>query len=246
MAGDYEKISHDIETRLVSAASEAFAEDLASVILYGSAARGMYRRGVSDVNILILLEKSSPRKIFRFGRTAARLIRRLKVTPLIMSRIEFDSSADVFPMEYHDIRDSHKILFGKNDISVPVPNRTNLRHQMEERLRGAVNDLRQMLSAAAGRERVLGAFLKGWSGAPNALFRGLVRLKASEAPPADPEELLSRVSREYGIDTLAFSELNLLRKGEKRSPLLVAEALLEALKAFAAVVDAMPADGGSA
>ncbi len=242
MAGGCEKIIADLESKLVPAAEEVFSGDLFSVVLYGSAARGTYRRGISDVNVLIVLEKSSPDRIFLFGKKAKRLIRRHRITPLIMSREEFAGSADVFPMEYGDIRDAHRLLRG-TEIDFPVPTRTNLRHQIEERLRGAVNDLRQMLIAAGGRERPLGFYLKSWSGAPNALFRGLARLKKPESPPADPEELLALTAREYGVDTSAFTELNSFRTGKKKPASGLAEALLASLKALAAAVDAMPSGG---
>lgn len=239
MSEDYQKIKSDIEEKFVSLVKEVFGNDLLSVMLYGSAARGAYRKNVSDINILIILETSIPRKIFRLGKTAARLFSRLRITPLIMTRKEFVSAADIFPMEYHDIRDSHRVLYGNGETGELLLTMTNLRHQLEERLRGAVNDLRHMLIAASGKEKILGHYLKSWSGAQNALFRGLLRLKKAESLPTDPEALLEQTSREYGIPTAAFTDLNILQRGGKISALKAAEGLLESLKALAAAVDSM-------
>jgi len=238
MAKNQESTVLEPLSRLVSVMKDVFAGDLASVILYGSAARGAYRRGVSDLNILILLEKSYPRRIFLFGKKAGRLIRRFRITPLIMSVPEFQGSADVFPMEYADMAEARRVLHGP-DPAFPALTRTNLRHQLEERLRGAVNDLRQMLIAAEGRERALGRFLRNWSGVPNAIFRGLAGLRGAAAA-RDPGETLVFVAREYGIPTDAFTDLGRLRGGESIPPGDLAGRLLEALKALAAAVDAMP------
>lgn len=246
MPDDYEKIKRDIEEKFLALLKTVFGADLSTVLLYGSAARGMYRKGVSDINILIILEKSSPRKIFELGKAAGSLTARHRITPLIMTRAEFASAADVFPMEYHDIRDSRRILFGRDEPADLELSRTNLRHQLEERLRGAVNDIRQMLILSGGREVLLKRFLKSWSGAQNSLFRGLLRLKGIETLPADAEQLLERTSSEYKITTSAFSDLNNLQRGGKMSSLEVADRLLESLKALAAAVDAMPAGGGDA
>lgn len=239
MSEDYEKIKVDIEEKFVSRVKEVYGNDLLSVMLYGSAARGAYRKNVSDINVLIILEKSVPQKLFRLGKDASRLFGRLRITPLIMTRQEFVSAADVFPMEYHDIRTAHRVLFGSNETGELLLTQTNLRHQLEERLRGAVNDIRHMLIAATGKERTLGLFLKSWSGAQNALFRGLLRLKNIENLPTDPEELLQKTAGEYGIPTGAFTDLNTLQRGGKISALKVAEELLESLKALAAAVDSI-------
>jgi hypothetical protein len=116
---------------------------------------------------------------------------------------------------------------------------TNLRHQLEERLRGAVNDLQAMLIASAGNEGTLGAYLKSWSGAQNALFRGLLRLKKAEALPNEPEALLEQTARDYAIPTAAFTELKDLQRRGKISAFTVAEGLLESLKALASAVNTL-------
>jgi len=246
VSDDYEKIKRDIEEKFPALLAAVFGGDLSSVLLYGSAARGMYRRGVSDINILIILEKSSPRKIFEMGKVTRSLAARHRINPLVMTRAEFVSSADVFPMEYYDIRDSRKILLGRDEAADLELSRTNLRHQLEERLRGAVNDIRQMLILSRGREWILKRYLKSWAGAQNSLFRGLLRLKGLDSLPADAERLLEKTSAEYAVTTSAFSDLNILQRGGKKSALEIAERLLESLKALAAAVDGMPAGGSGA
>jgi hypothetical protein len=113
---------------------------------------------------------------------------------------------------------------------------------MEEKLRGAVGDIRYMLMAAGGNPKLLGKFLLNWSGLGNALFRSLLRLKGAGEIPAGAEELLLQTAREYGIPPEGFSALNRFRQGEKTNPLELADSLLEPLKTLARAVDAMAGD----
>ncbi|MDR1932272.1 MAG: nucleotidyltransferase domain-containing protein [Spirochaetales bacterium] len=230
-------IPSDIARGFTLRLQAVFGGDLAAVILYGSAVRGAYRKNVSDINILVILEKSSPAKIFELGQKTGALMRRRRIVPLIMTRKEFASSADVFPMEYGDILEARSVLFGDERILDISLSRANLRLQLEEKLRGAVQDIRSMLGCAAGRRRLLGKFFVGWSGIGGSLPRALLRLKGIERTPPDAEALLARVEAEYGVSTRGFADLNRFRQGEKLPPLDLAESLLESLKALTEIVD---------
>ena len=241
----YNKIMQTVCANFTDRLKDLFGSDLLAVILYGSAARGTYRKGVSDINLCVILEKSSPRKIFEMGRVTKSFLRKHRITPLVMTHEELLSSADVFPLEYGDIREAHQVLYGDQNIFTLDLCRANLRYQLEEKLRGAVNDMRSMLLAAGGSEKLLGRLLVGWSGLGRTLFRALLRLKRISGIPADA--LLPRVSAEYGVCMDGFAALERFRQGEKNSAAGLAEALLEALKAFVRAVDAMPAgEGGPA
>ena len=212
---DTNQIQEVLKDRFVPLAEEAFGEDLRGVILYGSGAGGNFVRGISDVNILVILERLDSQTLERFGRRAARLLHRHRIAPLVMTRDEFVSSADVFPMEYLDIRQRHVVLLGRDDTADLELTTRNLRHQIEDGLRGSLSVLRQVLLGARGRPRALRRFLKRWLGAQTAVLRGLLRLKTEEAVPLDMRELLASIGREYGVDTSAFLGLLTLRERGK-------------------------------
>ena len=54
---------------------DRYGEDLVSVVLYGSAARGDYREGISDLNVLVLLRTLNP-ELLRRGTEITRSWRR--------------------------------------------------------------------------------------------------------------------------------------------------------------------------
>ena len=222
---------------------EVFAEDLLALVLYGSAAAGAYQAGVSDINTLVILENSSAAKIFRFGKAAKSLLRKNRISPFIMTREEFITAADVFPLEYHDILDTHTIVYGNKEILNIKVNQENLRYQLEEKLRGAVSDLRAMLIAAEGNEKLLAKLILGWSGLGSILFRGLLRLKGRSPRGLSAEAILGEAERVYGVSLEGFSVLQRLRQSKKprlpRAASAFADTLLEPLKALVRAVDAM-------
>jgi len=221
---------------------KVFAGDLVSVVLYGSAAWGGYCEGVSDINAFVILEKSNAVKLFEFGQAAKTLIRKYRISPFILTKEEFRDAADVFPMEYFDILENHYLVYGDNGILDITVNRENFRLQMEEKLRGAVGDLRNMLIAAGGNERLLKRFLINWSALGGVLFRGLLRLKGKNVIGSDNETTLALVEKEYNVSLEGFSALNRLRQAKKIrdfSASSLVDTLLEPLTALVHTVDTM-------
>jgi predicted nucleotidyltransferase len=208
---------------------DIFGEAVKSVILYGSAARGSYVHGNSDVNLLIIIKESDPQKILDLGSEHARLIKKLRLSLHILSEGEFIRSADIFPMEYLDIREAGKVLYGE-DISERLKlTKQNLRHQVEERLRGNINALRQALIASRGSSRLLSELLRESFGTLMAPLRGLIRLKTaafeeaasqnaassasgSSDDPAGEIDLLDQIGRVYEIDAAPLKEIYRFRE----------------------------------
>jgi predicted nucleotidyltransferase len=226
-----------------------FSGDLLAVVLYGSAAADAYpnstlayREGVSDINVLVILEKSSAAQLSMLGKTAKTLLRKYRISPFIMTREEFSTAADVFPLEYCDILEAHEVIYGNEEILKINVSKENLRFQMEEKLRGAVGDIRGMLIEARGNEKLLEKLILSRSSFGRVLFRGLLRLKGKSVTGLDAETTIAEVEKEYSVSLDGFSVLDRLRQGKKIHPLTptaFAETLLEALGSLVQKVDAM-------
>jgi len=201
---------------------DTFGDRLTSVLLYGSGADGSYRPGVSDVNILILLKEPQPELLERLAKEAKRVIRKRRITPMVISEEEYRRGSDVFPMEYLDIRDRHILLHG-SDLSGELEfSKVHLRHQLEEQLRGALFSLRQLILTARGRKKILSKELPRWYGTLHALFTGLLRLVTPEdtigTTPDGPTEALELLSKRFSFDKKPFEDLIALRQGGKVDP----------------------------
>ena len=166
-------------------------------------------------------------------------MRRYNITPLILTKSEFINSADVFPMEYADIGERNRVLSGSDETAALTLEKNNLRHQLEERLRGSVASLRQMLIASRGRKRVLSANLKILYGTLKALCRGLLNLKGIKEVPTEGTAIIDEVSKSFDMDADVLKRLIELRMGVKMDVLKLASQTLATLEELIIIVDSM-------
>jgi len=239
MAKTRESIQKTVEESFLKEVRGVFGDNLLSVMAYGSYISGDFIPGVSDINLLVILEKPDTGQIRLLGKRTYSTMRRFRITPLIMTRAEFINSADVFPMEYMDIKEKNSVLFGKDETESLSIKKNNLRHELEEHLRGSINSIRQMVSASKGRTRVLAGALKNLFGSLKALFRGLLRLKEIADIPREGSELVKKVQDEFGIPGEAFQKLLQLRSGKKQDPVKLSEEVLSSLEELTRIVDTM-------
>jgi hypothetical protein len=102
--------------------------NLASVVLYGSAATGDFIPRRSDYNILIALHRITPRDL-RNAHASVREWNRLgHPVPVYFTVSELQNAGDVFPIEFHQMQAARKVLYGRLTIDVtPSPRLEDLR-----------------------------------------------------------------------------------------------------------------------
>ena len=228
-----------VEGSFLNLLKSAFKDNLYSVIIYGSYVSGNFVEGISDVNILILLEEPLLDQIEKFGVEAHKSLKAYKITPLILTKAEFVNSADVFPMEYFDIKDRKKVIYGEDETRALSLTKKNLRHQLEERLRGNVASLRQVIIASHGKDKILSSYLKNLFGSFNALFKGLLQLKENTPGPEEINNTLEKIGEVFQLNTKPFLDFINFRKGEKLDPKTLAKNILVSLENLVSIVDKM-------
>ena len=228
-----------VENTYLTQLKETFGSNLVSVILYGSYVSGDFVPGVSDVNMLVILDHPDSGSIGTLGNRASRMMRKHNITPLILTKSEFVNSADVFPMEYADIRERNRVVYGSDETESLALKKRNLRHQLEERLRGSVASLRQVLIASRGRKSVLAANLKILYGSLKAQCRGLLNLKGAKDIPTEGTAIIDEVSRTFNLDAEALKKLLELRMGAKMDVWKLAAQTLATLEKLIIIVDSM-------
>jgi len=84
-----ESIQKTIEGSFIEALKNVFDANLLSVMAYGSYASGDFIPGTSDINLLVILEKPDTGQIGMLGKRMHSVMRKFRITPLIMTRTEF-------------------------------------------------------------------------------------------------------------------------------------------------------------
>lgn len=231
--------------------AERFAEDLVevygdrvvSVVLYGSAARGDYREGRSDLNVLVLLRRVDP-EVLRLGAKRARAwVEEGNPPPLLLGEDEWATSVDAFPIEFTDIREAHRVLYGADPFESVEVDRKHLRLQCEHELRGKQVQLRERYLLSAHEPDELGELLVRALPTFLVLFRVVLRL-AGEDVPREPERVVESTAALVGFDAAPMRAV--LRARDAGTPLRLpmedptAVGYLEAVARAAEYVDRLP------
>jgi len=128
---------------LVDRLRKAERERLVSVILYGSAAAGNHHTDFSDLNVLCVLTRVTPAEladaepVFKWWRAQG------NPSPLLLSEEELRNSTDCFAIEFHDMQERRRVLFGDDVIAGLSVDKTFYRAQIELELRAKLLRLRQ-------------------------------------------------------------------------------------------------------
>lgn len=229
---------HNFTARL----REAAGDNLVSLILYGSAASGEADT-YSDLNLLCVLRDLSFSHLAALGKVVESWTKQKQRPPLFMSERELKSSSDVFAIELIDIRQHHKVLFGKDllkDLDIAMRSH---RAQLEYELREKLILLRQrLLSVAEDDARIVDLLLHSFP-AFITLFRHLLIAQGKPAPKTKSEAVRSLVA-ENQSDAELFEQLLQARKESKNAIRMNARDAAQRYLAFAErlteMVDGLP------
>jgi predicted nucleotidyltransferase len=178
-----------------------------SAVLYGSAARGDYVPGASDINLLLVLDDVAPASLRALSPAFLDWRGRTPEPPLLVSREEWARATDVFPIEITDMQASHRVMRGADPLAGLIVSRADLRRALESELRGKLLRLRQGYTLLSHRPGDLGMLAA--SSAPTALvlFRCLLTLEGKSAGAADADGIVRAAGALAGFDPAAPLEI---------------------------------------
>lgn len=159
-------------------------DNLASVVLYGSAVAGDNRELQSDYNLLIALKRITPEDL-RLAQAPMREWQRLgHPLPVYFTVEELADAADVFPIEFHQMANARVVLYGQDPFEFVKLSDANLRHQTEYELRSKLIQLRRHYIPASVSIEKLSDLMSDSLSSFAALFRAVLLLHGQEAPVA--------------------------------------------------------------
>src|SRR2546425_1177084 len=179
---------------------------LVSLLLYGSAARGTHVAGRSDVNTLLVCDAADESLFAALGPVLRDWLRGGHPAPLILTAAEWRGSADVFPIEYEDIRAAHRVLAGRDPWPGITVRRDDARRQLEQELKGKLLRLRQAYAAHRGDGKRLGELVAASAGGFFTMLRAALRLAGRPAPAA-PDALLRESAATMGFPADGVAQL---------------------------------------
>lgn len=208
-----------------------------AAVLFGSSARGDFVEGVSDINLLLLLEDGTPATLARLTEPLRAWYAAGQLAPLVLTREEWLRASDVFPIEVVDLQDAHQLLRGTDPVSALKANLVYLRLALEADLRGKLLRMRRGFIALHHDPVAMSRMLAGGSSQMVLLFRALHRL-VGRPIPKERDAVVRGAAELCGFDAGAVLAVDRHRgSGEWRASRAEYEAYLGAVEAAVRFVD---------
>ncbi len=232
----------------VSRLRQAAGANLESVILFGSSVAGDFHSEFSNVNLFCVLHDCSFASLQALATAVKWWNGQKQPSPLFMTRIEILRSIDVFTIEFIDIQQHHRVLFGEDvfqGLSIPL---SLHRLQVEYELREKLELLRQHLLLASGSDSHMWQLLLRSVSSFTTLFRHVLMV-LGQSVPAGKRDAAQALAQQLGFDPSGVLQVLDVREGKAdRRKFNVAEVFsryLSAVEQVTAAVDKM-LDSGAA
>lgn len=187
-------------------------DNLASVVLYGSAAAGDHIEVRSDYNLLIALNRITPEDL-RMAQAPMREWQRLgHPLPVYFTVEELSDAADVFPIEFNQMAHARIVLYGHDPFEFVKLSDANLRHQTEYELRSKLIQLRRLYIPASVSVEKLCDLMSDSLASFAALFRAVLMIYGEQAPVAKPDCVRATV-RLLKLEAAPFERIFEFRSG---------------------------------
>ena len=205
-------VVHEALNGLVEDLRATHGANLASVVLYGSAAAGDDIELRSDYNVLIALNRITPEDL-RQAQAPVREWQRLgHPLPIYFTVEELSDAADVFPIEFHQMANARIVFYGHDPFEFVKLSDANLRHQAEYELRSKLIQLRRLYIPASVSVQKLCDLMNDSLSSFAALFRAVLLLHGQEAPVAKTDCVLATMKL-LQLDPKPFQRIFEFRAG---------------------------------
>ena len=168
-------------TQVVEQTRLIFGKDLVSLALYGSAAGEDYVPGRSDLNFAIVLERLTFAHLQALHQHLPKWHKLRVATPLLLDRQFLEEARDVFPMEFHDIKQQHRMLYGEEVFATLAIDSRHLRYQAEHEARGKLLRLRTLYAEVGAERKRLEALMLDSAKTFVIIMRNFIRLRRGES-----------------------------------------------------------------
>lgn len=180
--------------------------DLKAVLVFGSAVRGDFRPGHSDVEVMIVLETAATEKLTAIANALALARFSARVEPMILTTAEIPRAADVFPLLYDGIRHSHTVLHGEDPFSALQISDRHRRLRIEQELRETQIRLRRVVADTLAQPAELTAPILRKMRQARAPLHALLQLRKVECGEL-VDQVIAAAGKLYSIDVAPLSKI---------------------------------------
>jgi hypothetical protein len=211
-----EGLPNDTQKRLQTYVKEVtgvFGEQLEGMLLYGSAVRGEFFPGRSNLNILLLVSSYDSVVLKQYSAVHRQWSKEQILAPLFLTEEELHRSAAVFPLEFLEIQEQHRVLGGRDPFIGFHVKTDRLRDGVVQGLMSHVLRLRQRYVEGGGGEEATMILLPLSITATLPLLRGVQRLLGRPVL-SHSDAVIEDVAAQLHLDLQGLLDTWLLKCGQ--------------------------------
>ncbi len=200
-----------ILSSFLASAQRAFAEDLLSAVLFGSAADGSLRKS-SDVNLILVLRRYDPNRAQRLRNDLATAEAAILLRVMFLAQDEIPAACEAFAQKFSDILRRRVVLLGPDPFQgISIPRAAEVRRLRQVLLNLSLR-LREIHAGHESASRSTLQMLADSTGALRSSAVLLLVLEGCDAPK--PKQALLNVAEQIapGKFSAPLAELSQLRE----------------------------------
>ena len=119
MTIDVTRVLPDVQQaldRLVTDLEAAAGDTLRGIALYGGLAKGRFTKGISDINVLVVISDSGLAILEKIAPVLTGARRESRISALVTTPADLLEMARLFPVKIADIQSAHRVLHG--DVTI--------------------------------------------------------------------------------------------------------------------------------
>ena len=190
-----------------------FGEQLEGLLLYGSAVRGEFLPGRSNLNLLLLVSSYGSAVLKQYSALHRRWSKEQIVVPLFLTEEEVRMSAAVFPLEFLEIQEQHRVLSGRDPFIGFHVKTDQLREAVLQGLTSHVLRLRQRYVEGGGGDEATMILLPLSITSTLPLLRGVQRILGRPVI-SHSEAVIADVAEQLKLDLQGLLDAWSLKRGQ--------------------------------
>lgn len=190
----------------------AFGDQLEGLLIYGSAVRGEFLPGRSNLNVLLLVTTYDAATLKRYGPLHKCWSKEGVITPLFLTDKDIRTSSALFPLEFLELQEHHRVLGGRDPFVGFHVETGSIADSVRQGLAGHVVRLRQRFVEAGGADDAVLILLPLAVTSAVPLLRGIQRLRGWPVL-TQSDAVIKDVADRLQLDLQGFHEALMMKRG---------------------------------
>lgn len=166
--------------KLIENLKEELGDNLASVIAFGSQAN--VDDAKNNLNLMIITNTLNAEDLYAISKPVHKWVKAKNPIPVIMNREEWHSSFDVYSIEYADIKENYRLIYGEDLVPSIYINKHFLRLQCESETKNLLLKYKNNFLMNINSDKEMKKLLSNVIKTLLVIFRSVLRLHNCAVP----------------------------------------------------------------